>query len=159
MIVTLNASLVEKHKKRIIELFSYCKKESTAKMPDESFSIEKINSLISYLNEGRAYFFAELSDDAIDGFLWACRLVRDGEERMHILYFAVSDQVQNRGIGSALLTAVECEAKRLGLSACELNVHTHNERAMRFYERRGYLPDGNGALERITYIKALSCSV
>ena len=155
MITALNASDVIVHRERLVELFSYCKLKSSGELPNRCFSEEKIDSLISYLSDGRAYLFAECEGGELYGFLWACRVVRENEERMHILYFAVSEDRAGRGIGSALLLAIEREATLIGLSHCELNVHIHNESARHFYEKRGYKREGDMFSERVIFVKQL----
>ena len=152
----LSASEVREYKKPLAELFAYCKSASTGNEADPAFCEGKIDELIAYLSEGRAYLFAELSDGEPIGFLWACRIMRDSGERFHTLYFAVGERTQGRGVGSALLSLAEAQALSLGIRVCELNVHTHNASARRFYEKHGYLPEKALSEERLTLIKELS---
>jgi ribosomal-protein-alanine acetyltransferase len=51
---------------------------------------------------------------------------------------AVADGARGRGIGEALLTAVERAARRRGAARMRLEVRQDNAAAMRLYERRGY---------------------
>jgi ribosomal protein S18 acetylase RimI-like enzyme len=51
---------------------------------------------------------------------------------------AVADGARGRGIGEALLTAVERAARRRGARRMRLEVRQDNAAAMRLYERRGY---------------------
>jgi ribosomal protein S18 acetylase RimI-like enzyme len=56
---------------------------------------------------------------------------------------------RGRGIGEALLNAVEAEARSRGVSALDVNAAAPNELARRFYERNGYRVD------LVTYRKPL----
>ena len=54
--------------------------------------------------------------------------------------FAVRPDAQGCGVGSALLKAVEAEAKRRGADALELMVWSFNDTAIKFYENVGMTP-------------------
>ena len=60
---------------------------------------------------------------------------------------SVFPEFRRRGIGSALLDAAEAEAATRG-SAVGLNMGLHSGygSAQRLYARRGYVPDGSGAV-------------
>ena len=59
----------------------------------------------------------------------------------NIMALAVSKHAEKRGIGKALMTGVEEEAKRRGISAIRLNSAEYRVEAHRFYERIGYHSD------------------
>lgn len=59
----------------------------------------------------------------------------------NIMELAVSKHAEKRGIGKALMTGVEEEAKRRGISAIRLNSAEYRVEAHRFYERIGYHSD------------------
>lgn len=52
---------------------------------------------------------------------------------------AVTRQARGRGVGAALVRAIEDEARALGLAAVDLHAQTH---ALGFYERLGYAAYG-----------------
>ncbi len=68
------------------------------------------------------------------------RLLPDG----HIGRMAVLREWRERGVGSALLTALMEVARTSGLSRVELNAQLH---AMPFYERHGFLAEGGEFLD------------
>lgn len=151
----LSASDAIRHKEELVELFSYCKLISTGELPEREFCERKIDELITYLSDGKAYLFAQAIDGRLVGFLWACRIMREQGERFHTLYVAVSEQAQGGGIGSLLLSLAEDTARALSIDTSELNVHYHNEKARNFYEKRGYAAEGKPSAERITFVKKL----
>lgn len=51
----------------------------------------------------------------------------------------VNPQVRKRGIGRALLEALECEARRLGVTEVVLETGTRLAPAIRMYESMGYV--------------------
>jgi len=63
-------------------------------------------------------------------------------EHLHLFALDVSSALQRRGIGTALIAAVEDEAKGLGFRGVWLAVAVDNTDARRLYERLGYLSDG-----------------
>ncbi|WP_138465426.1 GNAT family N-acetyltransferase [Poseidonocella sp. HB161398] len=77
------------------------------------------------------------------GALWRGWLLdrfgREGREGELVLEtLCVRADLRGRGIGSALIGAVESEARMLGLCAIGLEVADANPRARALYERRGY---------------------
>jgi [ribosomal protein S18]-alanine N-acetyltransferase len=65
---------------------------------------------------------------------WGARENRD--HRISDLWIA--PEFQGRGIGSALLSALEAEVAALGMDA-ELETLANNKKAIRFYERHGFV--------------------
>ncbi len=61
---------------------------------------------------------------------------------LHLFALAVVPALQGRGVGSALIGAVEAEARRRGLEGVYLGVADDNHRAQRLYERLGYRREG-----------------
>lgn len=59
----------------------------------------------------------------------------------NIMALAVSKYAEKRGIGKALMTGVEEEAKRRGISAIRLNSAEYRVEAHRLYEHIGYHSD------------------
>jgi ribosomal protein S18 acetylase RimI-like enzyme len=135
------------HRAELEELFSYCKEVSTGIAPSSEFCKEKIDSLISYLKDGRALLIVYILEKKLVGFLWACKLNVNNTERLHLLYFAVLPQYQKNGIGKLLITAAEEKARDMDISLVELNVTVQNESARQFYLNNGYIS------ERITLVK------
>ena len=66
----------------------------------------------------------------------------------HLEALAVASDAEGQGVGGALLTAAEEEARQQGALSMSLHVFARNHRARRVYERAGY--DG----ELIRYIKS-----
>lgn len=57
---------------------------------------------------------------------------------LHLYALDVGVRFQNSGIGTALITAIEEEARRRGLNRVNLEVGEANHDARRLYERLGY---------------------
>lgn len=58
------------------------------------------------------------------------------------LVIGVLEEFSGRGIGGALLDAAVFRAASAGLHRLELTVMAHNDRAIRLYERKGFLREG-----------------
>jgi len=90
-------------------------------------------------------------DDLLLGAFVGHRLVgtaglhRQGGRRRHVavLGVGVADDLNGRGIGSALIAALlDAADKWLDLRRIELSVFADNERAIRLYERFGFAREG-----------------
>jgi len=69
---------------------------------------------------------------------WMHRLVEFSREDYYIAFLAVYQQVQTRGVGTALMKRAEEDAVSCGAKFICLDVETENENAVRFYQKRGY---------------------
>ena len=94
----------------------------------------------------RAYLLAEV-DGALAGFallqegrLPACDV---GPTPVELARFYVDQPWQGRGVAHVLMRAVEDEARARGGLTLWLGVWEHNERAIRFYERVGFVDIGS----------------
>jgi len=63
---------------------------------------------------------------------------RISREDYYIAFLAVYQQVQTRGVGTALMKRAEEDAVSCGAKFICLDVETENENAVRFYQKRGY---------------------
>ena len=54
-----------------------------------------------------------------------------------LVYLAVSAAARGRGVGTALMHAAHGEFRRMGIRRYELNVHAHNESAVKLYLANG----------------------
>jgi ribosomal-protein-alanine N-acetyltransferase len=63
---------------------------------------------------------------------------RRGSDLARLYSIAVADRARGRGIGEALLAAVERAARERGCSRLRLEVRQDNMAAIRLYERRAY---------------------
>lgn len=75
-----------------------------------------------------------------------------GERHGHLAILIVAEAAEGRGVGQALLAAVERWAGARGYRLLTLNVFAGNARARTVYERAGFLPD------TVRYAKELPAS-
>ena len=76
-------------------------------------------------------------DDGVRGFAFAT-LPDDGRSTAHLGQLYVAPTRWGEGIGSRLLASVVDESRTAGGEALRLRVMAANDRAVRFYERRGF---------------------
>lgn len=136
-------------------LFKCCKESSTKQVYPEQFYQKKIDELFAYMLNERAYLFAALDAGEMIGFLWACELNTDQVRRFHVLYAAISEARQSKGVGQQLFAAAEQIAKELVCAVIDLNVHITNERAQKLFKNLGYLPCAGNLPDRIAMKKGL----
>lgn len=84
--------------------------------------------------DGASLFFARREDHPV-GFL----LVAPRPQTLEIFYLAVDPGAWGCGVGSRLLVTAEDHAREIGRGTLELWVINDNERAIRVYERSGWL--------------------
>lgn len=88
---------------------------------------------------------AESTSGAMVGFIIA-ELRRKGEKRLgHVVTIDVRESMRRKGLGRALLFAVEKRLKELGIGRVRLEVAVNNAGAQAFYKREGY--EGIGRIE------------
>ena len=95
---------------------------------------------------------AELDDVGAVGVAYA-HVATDyftGEPHGHLGILAVAEEGEGKGVGRALLTAVETWSAECGHRFLTLNVFAGNARARALYERAGYAPD------TLRYVKTLT---
>lgn len=75
----------------------------------------------------------------------------DASERLaELVILAVLPNWRGRGVGSALLDAVEARLRELGVEDMVINVVTTNDDAMRLYRRRGAEPFVTELIQRVS---------
>lgn len=100
--------------------------------------------------DDRAVFVAEDAAGACVGFVSVARGTHfTGEEEAYVGELAVAAEVEGRGVGQALMEAAERWARGRGYRLITLETGADNERARRFYGRRGY------SAESVKLVKAL----
>jgi GNAT superfamily N-acetyltransferase len=93
--------------------------------------------------EDATLLVAELDGEGVAGAAYAETGVDyfTGERHGHLAIIAVSETGEGRGVGRALIAAVERWASDRGYRFITLNVFVDNARARAVYERAGYAPD------------------
>lgn len=86
---------------------------------------------------GETFLVAE-----VDGQVVGYVIARKVNSKGHIIAIAVAPEHRCRGIGRALMLAVEEELKKRGVSELWLEVRVSNRRAVSFYRRLGYVEKG-----------------
>jgi len=71
---------------------------------------------------------------------------------LHLFALDVASAYRRRGIGTALIEAVERQASRRRLDGVWLDVAIDNEDAMRLYERLGYSREGPTVVNHWSYV-------
>lgn len=102
-------------------------------------------------NEHDPFFYMQFYETCSEGFIVAQLNgfivgfvvgFKSSEVTGRIFSLAVHPEYQNRGIGSALLTAIIDVFRGMGVSEIMLEVRVGNVKAKRFYERHGFYTTG-----------------
>ena len=112
--------------------------------PDPTDVMENFDRLVRIVN-GHEHAALIAEDDGVPvGFLLMLESLPDevtGQDQAFIAYMAVERDRRGGGIGAALLSAAEDEARRRGLPYMALMVTEENAAARALYERAGYLTE------------------
>ena len=106
-------------------------------------------AFVNFCTGGRAQMLVAEREGTLLG--WGAR--ERGDDCISDLW--VAPGAQGRGVGSALLAALEAAIRRDGFAAARLETHAANAGAIGFYERHGYVSTWRG--ER--YAAALGYSI
>jgi ribosomal protein S18 acetylase RimI-like enzyme len=85
----------------------------------------------------RDLLLVALDRGAVVGLAWAI-VTRALDSAAYLRLLLVADELQSRGLGAALLTRAERDARASGCRHVVLLVTKTNRRARSFYERHGY---------------------
>jgi len=111
--------------------------------PDEARAKSR-RALETHLPQGRAtpghHFRVILDDGERAGVVWFAEQLGETPPRVYLFDIAVDEARRGRGLGTAVLHALEREARALGAHELVLSVFHHNAGAVRLYERLGFEP-------------------
>jgi len=106
---------------------------------------------------------AESVEGEVVGFVIAQTELRAEEVRGYVVTLDVAERCRGMGLAKRLMREAEIRVAAEGAEWMELHVFTGNERAIRFYERLGYVRIGlsrrfygKAGLDAFTYCKDLS---
>ncbi len=108
-------------------------------------SASYIESRIRALKDNDNYYIYVYADDSTDeaiGFIEAERYsLLYGGDGFNIIALAVDEEYRNKGIGKALVDALECYASSIGYTFIRLNSRVERVDAHSFYKHIGYKED------------------
>ena len=104
----------------------------------DTFYDEKLASLQTYLQGGKACILGAMKDGVLNGFLWGYPMDSLEGQKFHIAYIAVLPEGRGAGVGRELLRAAEEWAEELKISKMELIVSEQNRSAVQFYQGQDY---------------------
>jgi uncharacterized protein (TIGR00725 family) len=111
---------------------------------DESWPLERAEMLARL--DGDAFVLVARRGAEVVGYAFVAIEGPDpvwytGDTHAEIRHLCVADGVRGRGVGGALLDALDAELERRGVEDVEIGVDPANHGAVRLYESRGYEDD------------------
>lgn len=121
-------------------------RQSRAWFRPEAFTLSSARAVILQAQSGDegTWLVAEtrtalLRRRRIVGYAWVCRLRGDP---IPFVGLAVADDYQGQGLGRTMLTHLIDQARKAGEKQLQLNVYKDNARAIRLYEKTGFVMNG-----------------
>ena len=111
---------------------------------DESWELERAQMLTELA--GEAFALTARRGEDLAGYAFVCIEGPDpvwytGDKHAVLATLCVDAAQRGRGVGGALMDAVDAELERRGIEDVEIGVDTGNVVAASLYEGRGYRPD------------------
>lgn len=111
---------------------------------DKAFTLQKLKDEIN--NENSEFYFA-YAESAIAGYLKlnfkTAQTDFQGDDAMEVERIYVSADLQNKKVGQQLLNFALDQAVKHQMKEVWLGVWEHNHKAIRFYERNGFVKFGS----------------
>lgn len=146
IIKKLDAQDVREFRDTIYNFLEICF-TSTFEKTDKRLIETKLEGLVNYIKEDKAYLFGAFCEKQMVGFLWGYPVSNPFETVFHVAYIAVSENGRRQGIGRNLILAAENQANTMGINKVELIVGANNNGALDFYKKMEY------EMDRITLSK------
>ncbi len=106
---------------------------------ESSFSIPwSKTAFLSELIKDDAYYFVATIDDKVVGYGGFWYIINEG----HITNIAVHEDYRSQKIGSKILDAMIAQKEELWMIGLTLEVRVSNEKAIKFYEGKGFIEEG-----------------
>jgi RimJ/RimL family protein N-acetyltransferase len=102
-------------------------------------------------DEQKGFLLKATLEGEIVGIATLARSLRSRIQHVGELGLSVRRPLWRRGIGRSLTTTLLAEARRTGVTRAWLQARDDNERALRLYERQGFLPEGRRVGAMITH--------
>ena len=111
--------------------------------PEErKITVDDMESRLSNSNDSKGICIGAKDEDKLIGFISVNR--GNSKRSEHTAYIAIGiiQKYVNKGIGKLLFEEIENWALTYGINRLELTVLTHNEIAIRLYEKIGFKKEG-----------------
>lgn len=113
--------------------------EGAVRLEEQCFSAPWTRAqLEESLQNGQYLFLVAEEDGQVVGYAGLLRVMDEGD----ITNVAVDEEYRGKGLGARLMTALLEEGKNCGIKEFTLEVRVSNQRAIRLYERLGFVQEG-----------------
>lgn len=121
--------------------------------PDPDHRTEEVISTLARKYELAAEFYVAYAGSATAGFIaYYCR---DDSRNAFVSMLMVREKFQRQGLGQAFLGRVIEDCKLRGKDRVRLEVATDNAKALAFYEKNGFVREGNASPKSDYYVLSL----
>lgn len=113
--------------------------EGAVRLEEQCFSAPWTRAqLEESLQNGQYLFLVAEEDGQVVGYAGLLRVMDEGD----VTNVAVDEEYRGKGLGARLMTALLEEGKNCGIKEFTLEVRVSNQRAIRLYERLGFVQEG-----------------
>ena len=141
-IIKVTAGLFEEKFEEFILLRNYISSFHSQSDSINEFNRRKMEELVSYLEQQKAYVYGAFDIDKLVGFIWGYQREFFYEKRMFINSLVVAKDYSKMGLGRKLIDTLKDFANNeLSCEAIDVTVFPGNQNAMGFYEHLGFKPE------------------
>ena len=125
-----------------LEIYNYYIKNSTATFEEEPLSFDVFSRRIEKITRKYPFFVAE-NDGKVIGFAYLAEFNDRSAYRFtaDLSVYLSHDEI-SRGVGGALLAAVEKAGKEIGIKQIISIITSENEKSLCFHEKHGFVKRG-----------------
>lgn len=122
---------------------------SVTEEQSKAISLDKIEKLYGYINDGSAIVLGSFIDEKLIGLIWLYKHEVFNKPFIHVNQLVIKSQYRRHGIGKALMLEAEKQAKANNVEYIDLYVMEENKKAITLYDKLGFNTERRYMIKKI----------